>query len=105
MIEPAGDLIEVATDTPDSQYQRRIDARDGLAATRLGQATRRAKQRRSGQSGGLGLGAQLDLLGRATAEDEGLCQRLFGGGSARAGGVRRGGLPPLARSRVIRASV
>ena len=34
-----------------------------------------------------------------------LHQRLFGAGFARAGGVRRGGVPPLARYRVSSASV
>ena len=57
------------------------------------------------QASRLGLGTQLGLLCRCAPEDESLGQRLFGAGFARAGGVRRGGLPPLARSRVSSASV
>ena len=50
---------------------------DGLAAAGFGQAKRLAQERRGGQASGLGLGAQLGLLGRRAPKDEGLRQRLL----------------------------
>ena len=42
LVQPAGNLIEVAADAPDGQHQCRIDTRNGLASARFGETSRRS---------------------------------------------------------------
>jgi hypothetical protein len=104
-IQPVGDLVEVAADAPDGQHQRRIDARGGLATAGIRAAKGLAQEGRYRHARRFSLLPKLGLLGRRAAEHESVRQRGLFAGSARARGVRRGGLPPLARPRVSSASV